>query len=186
MKMGQFLSKNCQCQNFNLRHRSILWSHDVPVLWSGPIAGKKLGTRLPLLLLVGQRKWKRGGNKRGQAGNKKRSGVGSAEILPHGTVPKNWSDPRSDAISDDLDSTGIELGCRRILNFEKWFGNGGDLPRGDMSPENHNFPGNLFLESRTLLFLASSEVSFGYAPLYILSDCLSVLCVIPWYWCGNR
>ena len=88
MKMDQYFSKKCQCQNFNLRHRSILWSHDVPVLWSGPIAGKKLGTRLPLLLLVGQRKWKRGGNKRGQAGNKKRSGVGSAEILPHGTVPK--------------------------------------------------------------------------------------------------
>jgi len=59
-------------------------------------------------------------------------------------------------------------------------------PRRYDSPENHNFPGTLFLESRTLLFLASSEVSFGYAPLYILSDCLSVLCVIPWYWCGNR
>ena len=47
-----------------------------------------------------------------------------------------------------------------------------------MSPENHNFQGDLFLESRTLLFLASSEVSFGYAPLHILSDYLSVLCVI--------
>ena len=129
-----------------------------------------------------RRKQKRPSGKQKEKWSRKCGNIAPTELM----CPKNWSDPRSDAISDDLDTTGIELGCRRILNFEKWFGNGGDLPRGDMSPKNHNFPGNLFLD--LLLFLASSEVSFGYAPLHILSDYLgylSVFSVIPRYWCGN-
>ena len=95
-------------------------------------------------------------------------------ILP----PRNCAQTRSDwsdAISDHLESTGIELGCRRILNFEKWFGNGWDLPRGYVIGI-HNFLGNLFLEITQLASINSDRLDIDYGILMSLlmePDCIA-------------